>query len=263
MWELLHFSDTHLFADAKRRLYRVPTLSLLEAVLRHAREHHGHAAVGVITGDLAHDDDFAYRLVTEQFSRLGMPIFATPGNHDEPVAMAEAFRQGAVRWQRVVEVRGWRLVFLNSSMVTESSGYLEDRELAMLDKVLTTREVLPTLLCMHHPPMPIGTPWLDQIGLHNSDELHRVIAPHGMVKGILCGHVHQECDVMWEGVRCLCAPGTGLQLASGVTITGGGLTNEVFSDEAPGYRWVRLAADGGMESGVERVEVVGRPKPRV
>ena len=65
-------------------------------------------------------------------------------------------------------------------------------------------------------------------------------------KALLWGHVHQEIDGERNGVRLLASPSTCIQFAPG---------SEGFqvSEQAPGYRWLRLHGDGRLETGVERL----------
>ncbi|MOA49871.1 3',5'-cyclic adenosine monophosphate phosphodiesterase CpdA [compost metagenome] len=66
------------------------------------------------------------------------------------------------------------------------------------------------------------------------------------VKAMLWGHIHQEFDQLREQVRLLASPSTCVQFAPG---------SEEFQVDrsAPGYRWLRLHADGLLETGVSRV----------
>lgn len=60
------------------------------------------------------------------------------------------------------------------------------------------------------------------------------------------GHIHQEFDQQRGNLRLLASPSTCVQFAPG---------SEEFqvSSEAPGYRWLRLYADGTLDTGVSRV----------
>ncbi|MDO8698550.1 MAG: phosphodiesterase, partial [Pseudomonas sp.] len=98
----------------------------------------------------------------------------------------------------------------------------------------------------HHHPVSIGCRWMEPIGLRNADELFAVLDAYPQVRGVLWGHIHQEFDQLRNGVRLLASPSTCVQFAPG---------SEEFQvdQEAPGYRWLRLHADGQLETGVSRV----------
>lgn len=66
------------------------------------------------------------------------------------------------------------------------------------------------------------------------------------VRGVLWGHIHQELDVERNGVRLLATPSTCIQFAP--------RSDDFALDHLlPGYRWLRLHADGRIETGVSRL----------
>src|SRR3546814_9659808 len=87
---------------------------------------------------------------------------------------------------------------------------------------------------------------MEPIGLRNPDALFAVLDRFPQVRAVLWGHVHQEVDQVRDGVRLLASPSTCIQFEPG---------SEDFAvgTQAPGYRWLRLLPDGGLETGVERV----------
>ena len=87
---------------------------------------------------------------------------------------------------------------------------------------------------------------MEPIGLRNPDALFAVLDGFPQVRALLWGHIHQEFDQLRNGVRLLASPSTCVQFAPG---------SEEFQvdQEAPGYRWLRLYADGRLETAVSRV----------
>ena len=82
--------------------------------------------------------------------------------------------------------------------------------------------------------------------LRNADALFAILDRHPQARAVLWGHIHQEFDQMRGNLRLLASPSTCVQFAPG---------SEDFQvgNEAPGYRWLRLHADGGLDTGVSRV----------
>jgi Icc protein len=76
--------------------------------------------------------------------------------------------------------------------------------------------------------------------------LFAVVERFAQVRGLLWGHIHQEFDQQRKGVRLLASPSTCVQFKPG---------SEEFQVDstAPGYRWLRLHANGRLETGVSRV----------
>ena len=87
---------------------------------------------------------------------------------------------------------------------------------------------------------------MEPIGIRNPEALFAVTDRHPQVQAMLWGHIHQEFDQLRNGVRLLASPSTCVQFAPG---------SEEFQvdQEAPGYRWLRLYADGRLETAVSRV----------
>ena len=63
---------------------------------------------------------------------------------------------------------------------------------------------------------------------------------------MLWGHVHQPFDQQRNGLRLLATPSTCFQFAPHSA-------DFNVSNEAPGYRWLRLQPDGTLQTGVSRV----------
>jgi Icc protein len=180
----------------------------------------------VITGDASQDGSPAsYQLLRELFAAWPTPVFLLPGNHDQPEVMAQLFppseqpQQGTLYWQSALVAGAWQFVFLDSGRclpgMDPSVGWLHEREQAKLAQRLAQHPELFTAVCLHHPVVAVGTPWLDQIGLLNAPELTRHLCDQGQVRLVLFGHIHQEFDT-WQGaIRLLGTPSTALQFAHG------------------------------------------------
>ena len=102
------------------------------------------------------------------------------------------------------------------------------------------------LLLLHHHPLPAGCSWLDQHSLRNSAALDRVLAKFPRVKNLLCGHIHQEQDLYWNGRRMLATPSTCVQCKPHCA-------NFTLDTIAPGWRWLELHADGTLTTEVCRL----------
>jgi len=51
------------------------------------------------------------------------------------------------------------------------------------------------LVALHHPPLAIGDPGFDAIGLDEGERLMALLAAAPRVRGVVFGHVHQH----WQG----------------------------------------------------------------
>ena len=123
-------------------------------------------------------------------------------------------------------------------------------ELDFLQQQLQSQPHQFALVCLHHHPITIGSPWMDRMGLDNGKQLLRLVSEYPQVRAILWGHVHQEYDRSQQGIRLLASPSTCIQFAP--------LAAAFALDEnPPGYRWIDLYADGTLATGIEWVADIG------
>ncbi|MEX5541640.1 3',5'-cyclic-AMP phosphodiesterase [Pseudomonas poae] len=243
---LVQLSDSHLFAEGDATLLGMNTRDSLHRVVALVREQQPCVDLVLATGDLSQDGTLAsYQQFREMTAPLGAPTRWIPGNHDEPQVMSVAAVNSDLL-EPVVDVGNWRITLLDSAVPGSVPGYLEDQQLQLLAQALSEAPDQYHLVCFHHHPVPIGCAWMEPIGLRNPEALFAVLDRFPQVRAVLWGHVHQEIDQVRSGVRLLASPSTCIQFAPG---------SEDFavSEQAPGYRWLRLHADGRLETGVERV----------
>ena len=242
--QLLHITDCHLFHDPNGRLLGLNTEHSLKAVLEAAQKV-PHDAI-LATGDLAQDASAAaYQRLGRFLSRLNRPVFWTAGNHDDPAVMHRHFIGQHIQPHKCIQSTYWQILMLDSSVRKKVHGYLSDKELAWLEKCLTAHPEKWALIVLHHQPVPVGSQWLDGIGLKNSATLFALIARFPQVKGILWGHVHQEFQQKLYGLLLMATPSTCVQFAVGSSDFKAGT-------EEPGYRTLKLFHDGSIETEVHR-----------
>lgn len=244
---LVQLSDSHLFADADVTLLGMNPRESLQRVIDLVREQQPHIDLVLATGDLSQDGTLAsYQQFRDMTAPMGAPARWLAGNHDEPQIMADAAVHSDLL-EPVVDVGNWRITLLDSAVPGSVPGYLQDQQLQLLVQALSEAPNRHHLVCLHHHPVSIGCAWMEPIGLRNPDALFAVLDRFPHVKAVLWGHVHQEIDDQRNGVRLLASPSTCIQFAPGSD-------DFQVSDQAPGYRWLRLRADGRLETGVERVK---------
>lgn len=249
---VLQLTDTHLIADPDGSLLGQRTRSTFEAVLELAQTSFWPPDLILLTGDLVHDEvPETYRYLARRLGRLAIPFLGIPGNHDRPDLLAEILDPEAGQGVRSVSVGGWHLILLDSTIAGEDGGRLSHRQLGEIDQVLTDQKG-PALVCLHHQPVPVGSAWLDAIGLCNGDELLSVLSRHAQVQGVLWGHIHQDYSVQRQGWRLLGSPSTCVQFQPQSH-------RFALDDRPPGYRWLLLHADGRIETGIRRLAAYPDP----
>lgn len=174
----------------------------------------------LVTGDLvAEEQRDAYLAVAEALSGLAMPCYVIPGNHDDRALIREAFHHagylpaGGTFLHYAVEELEMRIVALDTQDPGREGGLLCPARLDWLEARLSEAPSRPTLIAMHHPPIEVGLPDFDAIGLTGREALGRVVARHPQIRGIACGHVHRNIVAAWHGALVAVTPSTGYQYA--------------------------------------------------
>lgn len=244
---LLQLTDTHIFADPAATLGGMDTRASLRAVLTRARAGAVPPDLVLLTGDLAAAEEAAaYRWLVDELGSFEEPVWYVPGNHDDPDTLAAIATPAG--WQGCGSRRlgAWHFVLLNSAVAGEAYGTLGDAELARLAHALGQHPADPTLIVLHHHPVLLDSRWMDTMVLRDAAAFWAVIERHPQVRGVLCGHVHQNHDRFRGAVRLLATPSTCVQFAP---------RSVAFARDrlGPGFRRLQLHDDGTITTAVERV----------
>lgn len=245
---LLQITDSHLSADPGQTLNGVDTSRSLRSVIDHINDTHADADYVLATGDLSHDGSAAtYARLYEYFLNLQLPVACLAGNHDDAKVLQAVLQGDQISCPQYITLNHWQIILLNSVVCGHSGGHLIKSELEFLQRRLQAGQDKFALVCLHHQPVSIGSPWIDRMGLDNGEQLFAVLEAHPQVRGVLWGHVHQKYDQSEQGVRLLASPSTCVQFKP--------LCEDfALDDKPPGYRWLNLHDDGSLETGIEWVD---------
>jgi Icc protein len=169
-------------------------------------------------------------------------VLCIPGNHDDVPALREALDAPPFLLGGVHDYGAWRLVMLDSSVPGEVAGRISSAELDTLEAALAgAGEERHVLVALHHHPVPMGSAWLDTVGLVNADEFLAVLARHNNPRAVVFGHVHQAFEQERRGVRLFGTPSTCSQFRPRV---------DHFSvdERPPAWRSFRLYANGSIDT---------------
>lgn len=246
---VLQFTDTHLYATSDSKMMGIDTFQSCSDVIDLAIEtstREGSPDFVLLTGDMSQDETpESYDRMFSIMERIGVPIYYLPGNHDQFKIMTERATPH-VRHDRDFIAGDWHFVLLNSTREGRVEGYLTQEELERLDACMAKHKDKHTLVALHHNPVPVYSPWMDDMALTNPGELFEVLSKHSNLKVVIWGHVHQEFHEKREDIIFMSAPSTCVQFKP--------KTSEMSLDEmAPGFRRIVLNSDGTVKTAVTRL----------
>lgn len=231
---VLQITDPHLFASRDAALRGCVTWRSLNETIDHYLAGDWRADLVYLTGDLVQDDSReAYRNLRSAIERLGLPVYVIPGNHDAPTLMAEELHD--YRHCATLDRAGWRLIGIDTYEPGVASGRIGADELDRLAALLGTAGDRRVAIFLHHPPVDLGSAWLDGVGLADRDEFLAVVGRHDAVRLIVFGHAHQHFDHEADGLRIVGTPSTGRQFKPGSA-------DFAVDDRPPAYRRLEFYA---------------------
>ncbi len=245
---LLQLTDMHLFRTPQECLLGVNTWQSYQAVIEAIIAEQQTADLVLATGDLAQDHSpEAYQAFASGISRLQRPCVWLPGNHDFQPAMVKVLaKEGICEQKRVLLGEQWQLLLLDSQVYGVPHGMLSDYQLDWLASALAAEPQRHTIVLLHHHPVPSGCTWLDTHSLRNSYQLAEILKDYPQARTILCGHIHQELDKLWQGRRVLSTPSTCVQFRPQCTAF-------TIDNLSPGWRWLELLPNGEINTVVRRL----------
>lgn len=238
--ELVQISDCHLLAGPGARLKGVDTEAALAAVVADVAAGPAPAAV-LVTGDLTQDGEAAsYHRFAARAAALPAPVYALPGNHDDPAMLAAVLPDHGLAVVPRLRLDGWDVLMLDSTVPGSDDGALGEARLGALEARLAEARGRHVLVALHHQPVVVGGAWDAVVSLADAEALFAVLDRHDNVRAVVWGHIHQPYEGRRGTVRLMGAPATCFQFARDPA---GGLG---VGPEPSGYRRLGLGADGSV-----------------
>lgn len=243
----IHISDTHIHPDVT---YTKPyadysPLTGAKALVASLQALPFTADFILHTGDVIYDpDEAAYPTVKNLFAPLGIPIYYIVGNHDHNDGLQKHLMNRATvdvipNLHYEFEVNGVQIVCVDSNgPALVPAGYVPDDQLTWLESICTADDDRPLIIAVHHNPIPVGVPWLDNfMRITNGLDFHNVVKQaSSRVVGVFHGHIHQNVTVYREGVMYSAAASPWTQFHSYI-----GMTETISDTDArPGYSVVTV-----------------------
>ena len=242
--QVIQISDLHVYSPEQGSAMGVDSVAGLEAVIDRINAHET-ADLVIATGDLVHEyDEQVYDILGRMLAGIHFPVFYIPGNHDHTEFMHDPLSRYGIRHARVIDCGRWRFVMLNSVIPGSDGGALADAELQAAAACAETERYV--MVCLHHHPVPVGSPWMDAMIVANGEAFMQVIRQSPSIKGVAWGHIHQAFNSSDNGRLLLGCPATCVQVKPNTTVM-------ELDDLPPGYRTFRLYPDGNLDTSVKWV----------
>jgi len=251
--KIVQLTDCHL-PENPRQLYRgIDAYKNLQTMLPIVGEYQPDLILA--TGDLSEEaGPVSYRAIQGFLKGPGPPVLALPGNHDDANAVAEIFPGSPVDTVSVSECGEWKIIRLNSCLRSSPAGRLNESVLSELEQVLSDEPARSTLVALHHPPINIGSPWIDKYRLQSPARFLGLIDRFACIKVVLWGHVHQVHATDRHGIAMLSGPSSAINSLPGQKKFTSDLTG-------PACRWIELGAQGKVQTGIFYAERAGPGGP--
>lgn len=217
---IAQISDLHI-AEAGTWLDQgVDTAGHLQRAVAHLNALSPRPDLLIISGDLVDRRQPAeYQRLAALLAPLELPFFLMVGNHDHRDRLRAAFpghdylgREGFVQYC-LDDLGPLRLIALDTMIPGQGGGELCSERLAWLATRLDEQPERPTVLFMHHPPFRTGLSFMDESRVvDGAEELARLIAAHGHVEHVLCGHLHRPISRRFAGTIASTVPATAHQM---------------------------------------------------
>ena len=217
-FSIVHFSDAHLFGDPTHVIYGVKPTRSLKAAIDSINSILPRPNLCIYTGDsVSEQTESAYVLFKAQMEALDAPVHYAIGNHDDRGSlrrhMLNQEQPSDDPYYYCLHQSGWRLVVLDTARPGEVWGRMDEEQLQWLEQLLQERQ--PTLVFMHHHPLTIGIPWMDELMLRNADPLLEILKGSQCVEAVFFGHIHFECHLRYAGIHFMSVPAISFQFGEG------------------------------------------------
>lgn len=240
-FSLVHLTDPHVSGEDQALPRGVDTASRFAAAIEAINRLSPSPACVVITGDLSVAGSArAARRAVGFLRSLRAPVRITFGNHDDPETLRPLMgRAGDTMGKKACQafdLRGWRILLLDSSDLGLRGGFLGAGQRQQVRVELARVPRLPALLFLHHHVLPLGLPWVDRDNLHDWTEFLQILRDVGTVRGVFSGHAHLASRQEWNGIPFYVTPSAGYQFFRDPT-------GPRVSPEPPAYRLIRMLGE--------------------
>lgn len=171
----------------------------------------------VLTGDLVESGEARdYKKLKAIASALNVPVYMGMGNHDRRAAFLSVFDESPHHHgfiQFATQHDDLRIIMIDTLEEGQHGGGFCEGRAQWLDKTLSEKPDMPTLIAMHHPPIETQIPWM------TSDRdapwvmrFKSVVSKHSQIIHIMSGHIHRPIYKRFSHTTVSVSPATAPQV---------------------------------------------------
>jgi 3',5'-cyclic AMP phosphodiesterase CpdA len=199
----------------------------------------------IASGDLVdRGEEREYVELKKIFDQVKIPLYLGMGNHDlrQPFLrhfnppLYEVDDNGFVQYE--VDFGDIRLIMLDTLDEGNENGAFCEKRAKWLKKALSRRQNTPTMIALHHPPVPSGIYWMDAREAQGwQKRLADVVKGRKNVRTMMCGHLHRAFHSSFANQIVACSPATSIQLTLNLTEVDLHVPDgrEILVEEPPGF----------------------------
>jgi len=226
--KIIQLSDSHLFCSKEQTFLDVPPYFHLERVIQRIKNESPDCLFA--TGDLSHDGTpQSYEFFSDMISTLKIKTFWIPGNHDDFNVMGKVFSKNRyLIYQKHFLIGRWQFICVETNVKNSDHGHIPNTEIDYISQCVQNTKA-NTVLLMHHHPLPVGTPLIDQFVIDNGADFLNKLKYYNQIKLIICGHTHGDYSMCANSRLSIeCCPASSLQWKKN--------TSEMDTINCPGYK---------------------------
>lgn len=194
MTKIIWMSDPHFQSEGT--IGRLNPRMRLGAAIEHANTYHSDADFIILSGDLVGGGSKGdYVVMASYLAKSNIPIHPMMGNHDKRDGLRNGLKLPANVMpdfvQYSLETPDSIIICLDTHKIGSDAGQLCEARQTWLDVALTKAANKHAYIFMHHPPLALELPRLDEIMLEEDEAFLNLIAGHSNVKHLFMGHVHR------------------------------------------------------------------------
>ena len=247
--QFIHITDTHLLDHSSETFHNINTTQSLEKILNQCQARYADADFLLITGDVSQTGTKeSYSQLKSLIQKFQMPVYCVPGNHDTPKLLQEVIPSCPDNSINIIQLGKYSLVLISSWVENKNHGVVSQLCLQELKDHLKNSKDQFNIIAIHHPPVFIGSRWLDEIGLQNKTEFLQILDSYSQNSLLLCGHIHQNIDQQINKLRVLSTPSTCHQYKSNTDHM------QVMDMPPPAYRYSKFTSFNQIETKIHYVE---------